>query len=187
MNEELDMCFEEATSQMDKAIEHLKKEFTKIRAGKASPFMLDSVQVDYYGSMTPLSQVANIATPDARTLSVQPWEKNMLDPITKAITIANLGFNPQNNGESIIISIPPLTEERRKELAKTAKAEVENCKIGLRNARKNAMDYIKQLVKDGLPEDAGKDAENKVQDLVNKYSKNSEDLFNTKEKEIMTV
>lgn len=187
MQEDLELCFEEANSQMDNAIIHLKKEFSKIRAGKASTFMLDSVKVDYYGSLTPLAQVANVATPDARTLTVQPWEKSMLDPISKAIMQANLGLNPQNNGDIIIIAIPSLTEERRTELAKQAKAEVENCKVGLRNARKSANDFIKQLVKDGMAEDMGKDSETKIQDLVNSFSKKAEDLFNEKEKEIMTI
>lgn len=187
MNEELSLCYDEAKEQMNKAIDHLKKEFTKIRAGRASTFMLDSVFVDYYGTPTPLNQVANVTTPDARTLSVAPWEKSMLDPISKAIMAANLGLNPQNNGEMIIISIPPLTEERRAELAKQAKSEVENCKVGIRNARKNANNYIKQLVKDGLAEDMGKDAENTVQKFVSDFTTKAETIYSEKEKEIMTV
>lgn len=187
MSEELEFCFEEATEQMSKSIEHLKQVLGKIRAGRANANMLSSVMVDYYGSPTPLSQVGNISTPDARTLTISAWEKSMLDPIAKGVMIANLGLNPQNNGEMIIISIPPLTEERRRDLVKQAKSEVEDCKVGLRNARKTANNSIKGLVKDGLSEDAGKDAESKIQDMVNTYTVKAEDLLKTKEKEIMTI
>ena len=136
MNEELQFIIDSALENMSSAIEHLESELLKIRAGKANPVMLSSVLVDYYGSPTPLSQVANVSTPDARTLSIQPWEKALLSEIEKAIMNANLGFNPMNNGESIIINVPPLTEERRKELAKMAKAETETAKVSIRNARK---------------------------------------------------
>ena len=145
MNEEIDFIIDAAKEQMQHAIEHLVKELRSIRAGKATPSMLSTIMVDYYGSQTPLSQVANVNTPDARTISVQPWEKNMLQEIEKAIMIANIGFNPMNNGESIMINVPPLTEERRKDLVKQAKAEAEHAKVGVRNARKEANNDLKKL------------------------------------------
>jgi len=184
MNEEVDFVLDSAKENMDKAMAHLEKSFAKIRAGKASPIMLSTVKVDYYGSPTPLSQVANVNTTDARTISVQPWEKNMLQEIEKAITNANLGFNPMNNGDLIIINVPPLTEERRRDLVKQAKAEAEDAKIGVRNARQEANKEIKAL---GLPEDEAKDAEASVQELTNKYSKKIEELLTVKEAEIMKV
>ncbi len=187
MNEELDLIFQEATDQMDAAISHLKDELAKIRAGKASPAMLGGVMVEYYGAMTPLSQVSNINTPDARTISVQPWEKSILQDIERAIINSNLGLNPQNNGEMIMINIPPLTEERRLGLVKQSKAEGENAKVSIRNARKDANDEIKKLKNDGLPEDAQKDAEEEVQSLTNKYSTKVDDIVAAKEKDIMTV
>ena len=187
MNEELDLIFQEATDQMDAAISHLKDELAKIRAGKASPAMLGGVMVEYYGAMTPLSQVSNINTPDARTISVQPWEKSILQDIERAIMNSNLGLNPQNNGEMIMINIPPLTEERRLGLVKQSKAEGENAKVSIRNARKDANDEIKKLKNDGLPEDAQKDAEEEVQSLTNKYSTKVDDIVAAKEKDIMTV
>lgn len=187
MSEELEFCFDETTEQMNKSLEHLKHVLGKIRAGRANPNMLSSVMVDYYGAPTPLAQVGNIATPDARTLTISAWEKSMLDPIAKGIMMANLGLNPQNNGEMIIISIPPLTEERRRDLVKQAKAETEDCKVGLRNARKSANTTIKSLVKDGLSEDSGKDAEGRIQDMVNKYTVKAEEILKDKEKEIMTI
>jgi ribosome recycling factor len=145
MNEELQFILDSAKEAMDAALKHLEKQFVNIRAGKASPAMLGSVMVEYYGSQTPLSQVANVNTPDGRTITVAPWEKSMLQEIERAIMIANLGFNPMNNGESIIINVPPLTEERRRDLAKQAKAEAEDAKIGIRNARKDANNEIKKL------------------------------------------
>lgn len=184
MNEEVDFVLDSAKENMDKAMAHLEKSFAKIRAGKASPIMLSTVKVDYYGSPTPLSQVANVNTTDARTISVQPWEKNMLQEIEKAITNANLGFNPMNNGDLIIINVPPLTEERRRDLVKQAKAEAEDAKIGVRNARQEANKDIKGL---DLPEDSAKDAEASIQELTNKYSKKIEDLLAVKEAEIMKV
>ena len=187
MNEEVQFVLDAAKEQMQNAIAHLKKELLNIRAGKASPSMLHSVQVEYYGSLTPLSQVSNINTPDGKTLSIQPWEKSMLQEIERAIMAANLGFNPMNNGESIIINIPALTEERRRELTKLAHAEAENDKISIRTARKEANDDIKKLQKDGLSEDMAKDAESKVQDLTNTYTKEIESILEAKEKEIMTV
>ncbi|RMG79465.1 MAG: ribosome recycling factor [Bacteroidetes bacterium] len=187
MTEELDMVFDVASEAMEKAVNHLKNELTKIRTGKANPMMLDSVKVEYYGVLTPLNQVANINTPDPRTISVQPWEKKMLDEIEKAIINANLGLNPQNNGELIMINIPPLTEERRKSLVKQAKAEGEKAKVGIRNARKEANEEIKKLQKEGLPEDTAKDAEEKVQELTNKYTSLVDKLVEAKEKDIMTL
>ena len=162
MNEEIELILEEAKDQMQAAMSHLEKAFAKIRAGKASPIMLSTVQVDYYGSMTPLSQVANVNTPDARTLAVQPWEKSMLQEIEKAILNANLGFNPMNNGDLIIISVPPLTEERRRDLVKQAKAESEDAKIGVRSARQEANKELKKLE---ISEDVLKDTEADVQEL----------------------
>lgn len=187
MEEEVAFIIETAKEQMQDSIEHMKKEFVKIRAGKATPTMLNSVMVDYYGSMTPLAQVSNINTPDGRTLSVQPWEKGMIDPIERAIINSNLGFAPMNNGESIIISIPPLTEERRRELAKIAKAESEKAKVSVRSHRKEANDEIKKLQNDGMSEDIAKDNESLIQDLTNKYNKTIEELEKKKEEEIMTV
>ena len=184
MNEEVDFVLDSAKENMDKAMAHLEKSFAKIRAGKASPIMLSTVKVDYYGSPTPLSQVANVNTTDARTISVQPWEKNMLQEIEKAITNANLGFNPMNNGDLIIINVPPLTEERRRDLVKQAKAEAEDAKIGVRNARQEANKDIKGA---DLPEDTAKDAEASIQEPTNKYSKKIEDLLAVKEAEIMKV
>jgi len=176
-----------AKEAMDKAIDHLQKELVKIRAGKATPSMLDSVQGDYYGTLTPLAQVGNVGTMDAHTLTVQPWEKSLLEAIEKAIIHANLGLNPQNNGESILINVPMLTEERRKDLTKQAKSEGEHAKVGIRNARKTANDEIKQLQKDGLSEDMSKDAEQNVQNLTDNYSTKIDSIVAAKEKDIMTV
>lgn len=187
MTEELQMAFDEARELMDKAITHLNEELTKVRAGKANPTMLDTVQVDYYGSMTKLGQIANINTPDPKTLSVQPWEKAMLDPIATAITNSNLGLNPMNNGELLIINIPMLTEDRRKELAKKARSEGEHAKVSIRNARKDAMDFIKQEEKDGLSEDIAKTAEAKVQDITGSYNAKIDEIIAKKESDIMTV
>lgn len=183
--EELDFILDSAKESMESSLTHLDKSFLNIRAGKASPAMLGSVKVDYYGSQTPLSQVANINVPDARTLTVTPWEKNMLHPIEKAIMIANLGFNPMNNGDNIIINIPVLTEERRRDLVKQAKAEAEDAKIGIRNARKDANTDIKKL--DGISEDTVKSSEQNVQSLTDNYIKKIDDLLSIKEAEIMKV
>lgn len=184
MTEEIDFILDSTKEAMNNAIEHLVKELRSIRAGKASPSMLANVQVDYYGSATPLGQVANVNTPDARTISIQPWEKNMLQEIEKAIMLANLGFNPMNNGENIIINVPPLTEERRKDLAKQAKAEAEHAKVGIRNARKDANNEIKKL---DISDDMKKNTEADVQKLTDDYVKQIDDKFIVKEKEIMTV
>jgi len=184
MNEDIQFIIDTANEAMDAAIKHLEKQLVNIRAGKASPAMLGSVMVDYYGSQTPLNQVANVNTPDGRTITVQPWEKSMLQEIERGIMFANLGFNPMNNGETIIINVPPLTEERRLDLAKQAKAEAEDAKIGIRNARKEANNEIK---KTDASEDLQKNAEIDVQELTNKYVTNVDKIFSVKEKEIMTV
>ena len=187
MEEEIEMIFEEVKEQMENSILSLEKELSKIRAGKATPSMLDSVTVDYYGATTPLNQVANINTPDGRTISVQPWEKDMLEPIEKGILHANLGLNPQNNGETIIISVPMLTEERRKDLVKQSKAEGENTKVSIRNARKDANEMIKKMKNDGLSEDATKDAEGQVQDFTDLFTNKCDSYVEMKERDIMTV
>lgn len=187
MTEEINFIIDSAKESMNGSIAHLEKEFLNIRAGKASPQMLGGVFVDYYGSQTPLSQVANINAADARTLTVTPWEKTMLQPIEKAIMMANLGLNPMNNGDNIIINIPALTEERRRELVKQAKAEAEDAKIGIRNARKDANNDIKKEEKEGTSEDVCKKAEEDIQKLTDSYIKRIDDLLVGKEAEIMKV
>jgi ribosome recycling factor len=187
MIEELNLVYSEFKEANDKSMSRLEVELSKIRAGKASPSMLQTVVVDYYGSPTPLQQVANVNTLDARTLTVQPWEKSMLDEIMKGIINANLGFAPQSNGESLLISVPPLTEERRRDLVKRAKAEGENIKVAIRNHRKEALDMIKALKDDGLSEDMQKDGENEVQNITNDYSAKVDSFVATKEKDIMTI
>ncbi|MDY0988915.1 ribosome recycling factor [Flavobacterium sp. CFBP9031] len=187
MTEEIDFILESTEESMNGTIAHLEKEFLNIRAGKASPAMLGGVFVDYYGSATPLSQVSKISVPDARTITLQPFEKNMLQAIEKAILIANIGFNPMNNGDMIIISVPPLTEERRRDLAKQAKSEAEDAKIGIRNSRKDANTDIKKLEKEGTSEDICKSAEEEVQNLTNAYIKKIDELLAVKEAEIMKV
>jgi len=185
--EDIDFILESTEESMSGSITHLEKEFLNIRAGKASPAMLGSVFVDYYGAATPLSQVSKISVPDARTITLQPFERNMLHTIEKAIMIANIGFNPMNNGDMVIISVPPLTEERRRDLAKQAKVEAEDAKIGVRNVRKDANAEIKKLEKDGTSEDLCKDAEEEVQTLTNSYIKKIDELLSVKEAEIMKV
>ncbi|GEM54018.1 ribosome recycling factor [Flavobacterium branchiophilum] len=187
MTEEIDFILDSTKESMEGTLAHLEKEFLNIRAGKASPAMLGGVFVDYYGAQTPLSQVANINVPDARTLTIQPYEKKMLQTIEKAILIANLGFNPMNNGDVVIISVPPLTEERRRDLAKQAKSEAEDAKIGIRNARKDANTDIKKLEKEGTSEDVCKVAEDQVQQLTNAYIKKIDDVLAIKDAEIMKV
>ena len=187
MKEEIDFILDSTKEAMSNALTHLEKQFSNIRAGKASPSMLGSVTVDYYGSQTPLSQVGNVNTPDARTITIQPYEKSMIQEIEKGIMIANLGFNPMNNGESVIISVPPLTEERRRELAKQAKAEAEDAKVGVRNDRKNANNEIKKLEKDGLSEDLAKNTETDIQTLTDKHIKLIDQMLSKKEAEIMKV
>lgn len=184
MEEEIKFILDTTEEGMENAIAHLEKAFVKIRAGKASPIMLSGVMVEYYGALTPLHQIANINTPDARTLSVQPWERNMLHEIEKAIMNANLGFNPMNNGENIIINVPPLTEERRRDLVKQAKAEAEDAKIGVRSARQEANRELRNLE---VSEDLQKKAETDVQALTDKFIKKVESLLGVKEAEIMKV
>ncbi|NHF58416.1 ribosome recycling factor [Flavobacteriaceae bacterium TP-CH-4] len=185
MKEEIDFILASAEEAMEAAIVHLEKEFVKIRAGKASPAMLSSVMVEYYGSQTPLSQVSNINTPDGRTITVQPWEKSMLPEIEKAILNANLGFNPMNNGETVIINVPPLTEERRRDLAKQAKAEAEHAKVGVRSARQEANKEVRGL--EEASEDLKSNLETDIQELTDKYSKKIDDFLAAKEAEIMKV
>ena len=183
--EEIEFILDSAKEQMNGAIKHLEISFSKIRAGKASPQMLDNVSIDYYGAITPLSQASNINTPDARTISVQPWDKSMLEVMEKAIIDANLGFNPMNNGEMIIINVPPLTEERRIQLVKQAKSESENAKVSIRNARKDANDELKKL--SGISEDVLKDSEAEVQNITNEFVAKIDAFFSNKEQEILTV
>lgn len=187
MSEEIHMALEEAREKMTKAIERLESELSKIRAGKAHPSMLESVRVDYYGSMTPVSQVANVNSTDARTLVVQPWEKSMLDPIATGIINANLGLNPMNNGEVLIINVPPLTEDRRKELSKRARSEGEGARVGIRNARKDANDYLKAAKEEGMSEDDLKKGEQLVQELTDKFVGKVESVLSAKEADIMTI
>ncbi len=187
MTEEIDLIIAAAQEAMDGSIAHLEKSLLNIRAGKASPQMLGAVFVEYYGSPTPLSQVANVSVPDARTLTVTPWEKNMLQPIEKAIMIANLGLNPMNNGENIIINIPALTEERRKDLVKQAKVEAEDAKIGIRNSRKDANNDIKKEEKNGTSEDICKDAEDQIQRLTDAFVKKIDEILSKKEEEILKI
>jgi len=187
MTEQVKTQIDSTAFLMAKAIDHLEAELGKIRAGKASPQMLDSVYVDYYGSSTPLSQVASVNTPDARTLTIQPWEKNMLGPIEKAIFSSNMGLTPQNDGIQIRLNLPPVTEERRLNLVKQSKAEAENCKVSIRNIRRDANEGIKKLIKDGLAEDLAKDAETKIQHLTDAHIVKADKHLETKEKEIMTV
>ncbi|KAA3646009.1 MAG: ribosome recycling factor [Bacteroidetes bacterium] len=187
MEEEIDFIFESAKELMAKSIVHFEKNLTKIRAGKASPSMLDTVYVDYYGSQTPLAQVANVGTLDARTITVQPWEKAMLEPIERAIINSNLGLNPQNNGDMILINVPQLTEERRRDLTKQAKAEAEDAKVGIRNARRDANDEIKKLEKDGLSEDRAKDLVAEIQKLTDSHGAKIDEVLVRKEADIMKV
>ena len=187
MTQDLSVIIEEAKESMKKAIEHLEAELIKIRAGKANPVMLDGLMVDYYGNLTPINQVANISAMDARTLSVQPWEKNMLQPIERAIIAANIGINPQNDGNIIRLYLPPLTEERRKELVKRCNGEGEHAKIAVRNIRRESIEKIKKLQKDGLSEDAAKDAEQEIQEITDSFIVTVEKHLALKDKEIMSV
>jgi ribosome recycling factor len=184
MNDEIDFIFESTEENMQKTIKHLEKQLVNIRAGKASPAMLGGVMVDYYGNMTPLIQVANVNTPDARTITVQPFERKLIPNIEKGIMVANLGFNPMNNGESVIISVPPLTEERRRELVKMAKNEAEEAKIGIRNDRKIANNELKKVE---VSEDDIKIAEENIQELTNRFIKKVDAILEVKERDIMTI
>ncbi len=176
-----------ATDRMQKTVEHLEEELLNVRAGKASPNVLNGVFVDYYGSQTPISGVASVTVPDARTILIQPWDKNQIRSIEKAIIDSNIGLTPSNNGEQIRLSIPPLTEERRKELVKQVRQEAETARISLRNARRDAVESFKKAVKEGMPEDESKDGETQTQKLLEKFSKQLDALLEKKEKEIMTV
>lgn len=185
--EEIELYLDEAKDQMEKSIKHLEYELTKIRAGRATPQMLDGIKVLYYGSPTPLQQVSSVTTPDARTISIKPFEKSLINEIEKAIRNSDLGLNPQNNGELIIISVPPLTEERRKELTKQVKSQGEHAKVSIRNIRKDTNEELKKLLKEGASEDAVKVAEEKVQKLTDTFTATVDTLCERKEKEIMTV
>ncbi|MCB0594819.1 MAG: ribosome recycling factor [Lewinellaceae bacterium] len=187
MQDDVNDYIEEAKIAMEDSIEHLQKELATIRAGKASPNMLSGIIVPYYGTPTPLNQVANVSASDSKTITIQPWEKSMLAPIEKAIFEANLGVTPQNNGEIVIINIPALTEERRKELVKRSKGIGEDTKVGIRNARRDAMDGIKKEVKAGYPEDAGKRKEDEVEKMTKEFVDKVDKLIEGKEKDIMTI
>ena len=187
MSDDLEFILEEAREDMKKALDHLETELIKIRAGKASPQMLEGLTVDYYGSPTVLNQVANVSAMDARTLTIQPWEKNMLQPIERAIINANLGVTPQNDGNIIRLFMPPLTEERRREFVKRAGGEGEQSKVAIRSLRREAIEQIKKLQKDGLSEDEAKDAEKEIQDITDKHISLVEKHLAAKEKEIMAV
>ncbi len=187
MNEEIQFILESTKEAMENAMSHLDLQLQKVRAGKANPIMLNKVVVEYYGSLTPLNQVANVSALDGKTLSIQPFEKSLLEEIEKGIAHANLGLNPQNNGETILINIPALTEERRIDLSKQAKAEGEHARVGVRNARKEANDEIKKLKNDGLSEDQAKDSENEIQKITDGFNSKIDNLIAAKEKDIMTV
>jgi ribosome recycling factor len=186
-SEELELVIEDVEASMKKAISHLETELTKIRAGKANTTMVDGIFVQYYGNPTPIAQVANVAILDARTISIQPWEKNMLQAIEKAILQANIGITPQNDGNQIRLFLPPLTQERRKELFKKASAEGEHSKVAIRNIRRDAIEEIKKLQKDGLSKDIASDAENSIQETTNKYISLVDKHLAAKEKEMMAV
>lgn len=187
MEDELNLYEEAAEEQMQSAVAHLDETLSHIRAGKASPKLLDPIRIDYYGTLSPLTSVATVLVPDARTIAIQPWEKKMIGEIEKAIINSNIGLTPSNNGEIIRLTMPPLTEERRRELAKQCKAEAETAKMSVRNARREAIEEFKKLVKKGLPEDVEKDAEESMQKTHDKYVAEIDKLYAAKEKEIMTV
>jgi len=187
MDEELQLILDSAEEQMQKALDFLSKTLVSIRAGKADPGILHGINVDYYGVQTPLTQVANVNTPDSKTIAIQPWEKQMISPIEKAIMEANLGLTPFNNGDVVRLNLPPLTEERRKDLVKQARNEGKQTKVSIRTVRRDANEEIKTLQKDGLAEDTAKDAENEIQNFTNKYNKLVDEKIEKKEKDIMTV
>ncbi|MCX6330791.1 MAG: ribosome recycling factor [Bacteroidia bacterium] len=187
MNEDVELIIEETKDRMQKALEHLEHELARLRAGRATPVLLDGITVDYYGVNSPLAQVSNINTPDPKTILIQPWEKTMLGTIEKAIMAANIGLTPINNGEVIRINIPPLTEERRHQLVKQVRNEGETAKISVRNTRKWANDELKQLLKDGLPEDIEKDAVETVQEMTTEFNSKVDKVMTLKEKDVMTV
>jgi ribosome recycling factor len=187
MTEQVDIIIRNSEDLMNKAQQHLEAELIKIRAGKANPQMIDGIMVDYYGAPTPINQVANVTVTDARTISLQPWEKNMIQPIEKALMMANIGITPQNDGQVIRLFLPPLTEERRKELVKKVNNEGENGKIAVRNIRRDAIEQVKKLQKDGLSEDAVKEAETRIQGITDKNITHVDMHCKDKEKEIMTI
>ncbi|MBQ1637290.1 MAG: ribosome recycling factor [Bacteroidales bacterium] len=187
MIEKAQAVMDAAKEKMQSAVTYLEEDLKTYRAGKANPAVFNNVMVNYYGTMTPVPQVASIGTPDAKTMLIQPWDRSLLHTIEKAIMDANLGFTPQNNGEMIRINVPALTEERRKELVKKARTAGENAKVGVRNARRDAIETLKKLQKEGLPEDAEKDFETEVQKLTDNFSKKVEEILAAKEKDIMTV
>jgi ribosome recycling factor len=187
MTDELELIKDEADERMDKSINHLEYELSHLRAGRANPLLLDGIHVDYYGTSTPLSQVSNINTPDAKSILIQPWEKNMLSVIEKAILAANIGMTPINNGEVIRINIPPLTEERRHQLVKQVKQEGETAKISIRSSRKWFLDELKNLEKEGMPEDEEKNGQKLIQEITDKHISRVDKIVENKEKEILTV
>ncbi len=187
MTEESQLLLQETEDQMNKSVQHLEKELHKLRTGKASPQMLEGIKISYYGVMTPIEQTANITTPDARQIIVQPWDKSILSDIDKAIMAANLGLNPKNEGEVLRIIVPPLTEERRKDLVKKAKSEAENAKVSIRNIRRSSNDMAKDLEDEGVPEDEVKKLQEEIQKLTDKYIEMVDRIVNQKEKDIMTV
>ena len=187
MNEEINFCLDLAREQMQESLNHLEISLSKIRAGKASPQMLRAVVVDYYGSVTPLTQMANVTTPDSQTITIQPFDKSMISDIEQAIVNAQLGFNPSNNGEKVIINVPALTEERRRDLVKQVKIEIEKSKISCRNIRQKSNDELKKIGKEGVSEDIIRDAEESVQLITNEYTIKIDDVFSAKESDIMQV
>tara|TARA_B100000482_G_C12481119_1_gene248748 strand:+ start:115 stop:678 length:564 start_codon:yes stop_codon:yes gene_type:complete len=187
MNEEINFCLELARELMQESIDHLELSLSKIRAGKASPQMLRSVKVEYYGSVTPLSQMANITTPDSQTITIQPFDKNVIAEIEHAIVDAQLGFNPSNNGEKVIINVPPLTEERRRDLVKQVKIEIEKSKVSCRNVRQKSNDELKRIGKEGASEDIIRDAEDSIQSITNEFTSKIDEILSSKESDIMQV
>ena len=187
MDELVTMVLDDTRSNMDKSIQHFENELIKIRAGKASPSVVDGIMVDYYGTPTALNQVSNISTPDAKTIMIQPWEKSMIDAIEKALMQSNVGITPGNNGEVIRLVVPQLTEERRRDLVKKVKHEGENARVSIRNSRREANEEYKQMQKDGLSEDETKTAEDNIQKLTNEYSEKVDKIVDSKEEDIMTI
>ncbi|MEI6312431.1 MAG: ribosome recycling factor [Bacteroidota bacterium] len=187
MSEELNKCINDTKAHMDKSIEHLKNELVKVRAGKANPGILEGVMAEAYGAMTPVNQLGNVSTPDGKTIMIQPWDKSLLQAIEKGIMASNIGLNPQNDGEIIRMFLPPLTEERRKDLVKQVKAYAEQAKVSVRNIRRDANESVKKLQKDGLAEDLAKGGEEKIQKMTNDYIAGIDKIVEVKEKEIMTV
>lgn len=187
MEDEIQLQLDDTQEKMQKALQHFEDELVRVRAGKATPNILDGITVDYYGSLTPLNQVSNISTPDAKTIAIQPWEKSMIEPIEKAILAANIGLTPANNGEIIRINIPPLTEERRISLVKQIKNMAENTRVSIRNSRREANEAFKQMKKDGLSEDQEIESEAKIQEMTDDFIEKVDKFLESKEKDIMTI